>query len=173
MRIRIALATAIAVIASPAIFFAFFSSTPAASARTTRHEAISQHRAVKIDFKPMSYTQARKVATMVNYANAVEAGKVDTYLAEVAYLKAVAAQNQQKAAAAQATATAAAQATAAANAAAQARAVAQKLEADCRRCAARDPREYPPHLHESSPPTAHPGFPPYPSMSRLTPETAR
>ena len=120
MRIRIALATAVAVIAIPAIFFAVFSGTPAASARVTRHEAISQHRAVKIDFKPMSYTQARKVATMVNYANAVEAGKVDTYLTEVAYLKAVAAQNQQAA-----QAQAAALATAAANAAAaQARAVA-------------------------------------------------
>ena len=35
---------------------------PAASARVTRHEAISQHRAVKIDSKLMSYAQAEKVA---------------------------------------------------------------------------------------------------------------
>jgi Transglycosylase-like domain len=117
VRIRIALTTAVAVIVIPAILFAVFSSTPAASARVIRHEAISQHRAVKIDFKPMSYTQARKEATMVTYANAVEAGQVNTYLTEVAYLKAVAVQKQQQAAAAQATAAANA-------AAAQARAVA-------------------------------------------------
>ena len=39
VRIRIALGTAVAVIAIPAIFFAFFSSTSAASARLSRHEA--------------------------------------------------------------------------------------------------------------------------------------
>ena len=99
-------ATAVAVIAIPAIFFAVFSSTPAASARLTRHEAISQHRVVKIAFKPMSYSEAENVAKMVTYANAVEAGQVETYLTEVAYLKAVAAQRQQ--AAAQAAAAAAA-----------------------------------------------------------------
>ena len=98
VRIRIALATAVAVIAIPAIFFAVFSSTPAASAWLTRHEAISQHRAVKIAFKPMSYSEAENVSTMVTYANAVEAGKVETYLTEVAYLKAAAAQRQQAAA---------------------------------------------------------------------------
>ena len=119
MRIRIALATAVAVIATPAIFFAVFSSTPAASARLTRHEAISQRRVVKIAFKPMSYTEAEHVARMVTYANAVEAGQVETYLTEVAYLKAVAAQRQQAAARAAASAAAAAS-TAAASAAAAA-----------------------------------------------------
>ena len=49
MRIRIALGTAVAVMAIPAVLFAFFSSTPAASARLTRHEAVSPHRAVKIE----------------------------------------------------------------------------------------------------------------------------
>src|ERR1700735_3628336 len=39
VRIRIALTTAVAVIVIPAILFAVFSSTPAASARATRHEA--------------------------------------------------------------------------------------------------------------------------------------
>ena len=72
VRIRIALATAIAVIALPAIFFAFFSSTSAASARLTRHEASSHSRTVKIDDKLMSYAQARKAAKMVAYSNAVE-----------------------------------------------------------------------------------------------------
>jgi hypothetical protein len=117
VRIRIALGAAVAVIATPAIFFAFFSSTSAASARVTRHEAISQHRAaVKIDDKLMSYSQARNVAQMVNYANAVTLGQEETYLTEVAYLRSVAVQQQQQAAAqaAAAKAAAAAAATAAA-----------------------------------------------------------
>ena len=109
VRIRIALGAAVAVIAIPAIFFAFFSSTSAASARVTRHEAISQHRApVKIDDTLMSYSQAHNVAQMVNYANAVELGQEETYLTEVAYLKAVASQQQQQAAAQAAAAKAAA-----------------------------------------------------------------
>ncbi len=124
MRIRIALATAVAVITIPAIFFAVFSSTPAASARLTRHEATSQHRVVKIAFKPMSYSEAENVATMVTYANAVEAGQVETYLTEVAYLQAVAAQRQQAAAQAATAAAAARAATAAATATAPAPAVA-------------------------------------------------
>jgi len=94
VRIRIALATAIAVIAVPAIFFAFFTSSSAASARLTRHEASSHSQAVKINDKLMSYSQARKVAQEVTYANAVELGQEETYLTEVAYLKSVAAQKQ-------------------------------------------------------------------------------
>ena len=90
VRIRIALATAIAVIALPAIFFAFFTSTSAASARLTRHEASSHSQAVKIDDTLMSYSQARQVAKMVAYSNAVELGQEETYLTEVAYLKSVA-----------------------------------------------------------------------------------
>ena len=77
MRIRIALATAMAVIALPAIFFAFFSSTSAASPRVIRHEASSQRRTVKIDDKLMSYSQAEYAAKMVNYSNAVELEKYD------------------------------------------------------------------------------------------------
>ena len=110
MRIRIALATAIAVTAIPAISFAFFSSNSAASARLSRHAAASHHRTVKIDDTLMSYAQAenesRMVAyanavnasKMVAYANAVEAGEVQTYLSEIAYIKTVAAQRQQAAA---------------------------------------------------------------------------
>ncbi len=108
VRIRIALATAVAVIALPAMFFAVFTSSSAASARLTRHEAISQQPGVKIDFKLMSYAQAQNVAKMATYTNAVERAQEETYLTqlaqektyltEVAYLKAVAAQRQQQAA---------------------------------------------------------------------------
>jgi hypothetical protein len=112
VRIRIALGTAVAVVAIPAIFFAFFSSNSAASARLTRHEASSQHRTVRINDTLMSYAQAEKASKMVaytnaveagemqSYANAVEAGEVQTYLAEINYIKTVAAQRQQAAAAA-------------------------------------------------------------------------
>ena len=102
VRIRIALGTAVAVIAIPAIFFAFSSSSPAASARLSRQEASSQHQgahmhhAVRINDTLMSYAQAQKAAAMVTYANAVKAAQVKTYLTEVAYLKAVAAQKQQQ-----------------------------------------------------------------------------
>jgi hypothetical protein len=125
VRIRIALGTAIAVTVIPAIFFAFFSTNSAASARLSRHEAVSHHRTVKIDDTLMSYAQAQNVAKMaayanavnaskmVAYANAVEAGEVQTYLSEIAYLKTLAAQRQQAAAQAAAAAAAAAQAVAA------------------------------------------------------------
>ena len=121
VRIRIALATAIAVIALPAIFFAFFSSTSAASPRVTRHEASSHSRAVKIDDKLMSYSQAREAARMVTYYNAVELGQEETYLTEVAYLKSIATQDYLKSVAIQKQA--AAQAAAAQAAAARAQAV--------------------------------------------------
>jgi hypothetical protein len=120
VRIRIALGTAVAVIAVPAIFFAFFSSSSAASARLGRHQATSQHRTVKINDTLMSYAQARHVSKMVTYddaveasemvryANAVEAGEVQTYLSEISYIKTVAVQRQQLAAAQAAAAAAAA-----------------------------------------------------------------
>jgi hypothetical protein len=116
VRIRIALGTAVAVIATPAIFFAFFSSNSAASARLSRHEATSQHRTVKIDDTLMSYAQAEQASKMVAYANAVTAskmvayanavtaGQVRTYLSEIAYIKQVAAQRPQAAVAAAAAA---------------------------------------------------------------------
>jgi hypothetical protein len=112
VRIRIALGTAVAVIAIPAIFFAFFSSTSAASARVSRHEASSRHRAVKLNDTLMSYAQARNASKLVTYANAVEAGQVQTYLSEIAYLKSVAAQQQAAAQAAEHAAAAAAAARA-------------------------------------------------------------
>jgi len=119
VRIRIALTTAVAVIAIPVVLFALFSSTPAASARVTGHEAISQHRAVKINLKLMSYAEAQKIAKMATFYSAVTAHQEATYFADLAFFKAVAVQQQQQAAA-QAAATAAAtraQAAAAAQAA--------------------------------------------------------
>ena len=62
-----------------------FTSAPAASARVTRHEAVSQHRAVKIDMKLMSYAQAEKVAKLVTYSNAVAAQQQSTYLQDVTF----------------------------------------------------------------------------------------
>jgi hypothetical protein len=88
VRIRIALTTAVAVIVIPAILFAVFSSTPAASARVTRHEAASSHHVVRINDKLMSYSQARKVADTVTYANAVQAAQ------QAAFIQALAAQEQ-------------------------------------------------------------------------------
>jgi hypothetical protein len=86
VRIRIALATAVAVIAIPAFLLTLFSSSPAASARVTRHEAVSQHRAVKIDTKLMSFAQAEKVAKLATYSNAVAAQQQSTYFKDVAFL---------------------------------------------------------------------------------------
>ncbi len=106
MRIRSALATAVAVIAIPAVLLTLFSSTPAASARVARPEAVSQRRAVKIDSKLMSFAQAEKVAKLATYSNAVAAQQQSTYLKDVAFLtylkdvsfmKAVALQQQQAA----------------------------------------------------------------------------
>ena len=107
MRIRIALGTAVAVIAIPALLFALFSSTSAASARVTRHEAVSLHRTVKIDSKLMSYAQAERVAKLTTFYNAVEASQEATYLNTIAYFRQVAflaALQKQKDAAAQAAA---------------------------------------------------------------------
>ena len=115
MRIRIALATAVAVIVLPAVLFTLFSSTPAASARATRHEAVSQHRVAKVDMKLMSYAQAQKVAQLATYSNAVAAQQEATYLKEIAYLRAY--QQLQQLQAAQQAAAAANQAQAAAAAA--------------------------------------------------------
>jgi hypothetical protein len=130
VRIRIALGTAVAVIAIPAIFFAFSSSSPAASARLSRqeasqHQVAAMHHAVRINDKLMSYAQAQKAAAVATYANAVKAAQVKTYLTEFAYLKAVAAQQQLQQQAAQAAAAArAAASAAAATAAASAQAAA-------------------------------------------------
>ena len=124
MRTRIALATAVAVIiAIPTLLFTFFGTTPAGSVGTTRHEAIglqnggAPHHVVHISDKVMSYAQARKVAQMVAYANAVQAQKEATFIEDLAFFQAVAAQQRQAAAQAAAAQAAAANAAAAAAAA--------------------------------------------------------
>jgi len=88
VRIRIALATAIAVIvvAVPAVLMSLLSSEPA-WAQTTRHQGAATHHGVRINDTLMSYSQARKVAKMVTYSNAVQAAQQAT-----AFFKAVAAQ---------------------------------------------------------------------------------
>jgi hypothetical protein len=159
VRIRIALATAVAVIVTPVVLFALFSSTPAASARVTRHEAVSQHRAVKIKFKLMSYAEAQRVAKTATFYNAVTAYQAATFYADLAFFKAVAAQQQQEAAAqaaALATAQAAAQATAATAATA----------------AARTPAVAAPAAASPSVPAAAPGGAPSDATTTSTPDWA-
>ncbi len=99
MRIRIALATAVAVnvVAVPAVLTSLFDSAPA-SAQATRHEAVSSHEgadlqhAVRINDKLMSYSQARKVAQEVTYANAVEAAQRATFYNDLSLFQTVKAQ---------------------------------------------------------------------------------
>ena len=82
MRIRIALTTAVAVIvvAVPAVLMSLLSSDPA-WAQATRHQAVATHQgaeahhAVRINDTLMSYSEARQVAQVVTYANAVEAAQ--------------------------------------------------------------------------------------------------
>ncbi len=124
MRIRIALATAGAVIVViPVLFLMLSSPSPAASARVIRHQAVSEHTAVTINFKLMSYAQAQQIAQLANYYNAVVVSEQESYLKEVAFYKTLQTQGfynallQQRAAAAAARAqAAAAQAQAAAHA---------------------------------------------------------
>jgi Transglycosylase-like domain len=131
VRIRIALATVGAVVVViPVLFLMLCSSSPAASARVIRHQAVSEHKAATINFKLMSYAQAQQIAQLANYYNAVYYNAVavseeKSYLKEVAFYKTVQTQSfydallQQRAAAAAAQAqTAAAQAQSAAAAAA-------------------------------------------------------
>jgi hypothetical protein len=99
VRIRIALATAVAVnvVAVPAVLTSLLSGGPA-SAQTTRHEAVSSHQGaetrqgVRINDELMSYSQARKVSQMVTYANAVAAAQQATFYNDLTWFQAVAAQ---------------------------------------------------------------------------------
>jgi hypothetical protein len=99
VRIRIALVTAMAVlvVAVPVVLMSLFTSDPA-WAQSTHHQAVSSHRAadvqhpVRINDKLMSYSQARKVAQLVTYANAVQAAKQANSLKALAFVEAVAAQ---------------------------------------------------------------------------------
>jgi len=100
VRIRIALATAVAVIvvAVPAVLMSLFNGDPA-WAQATRHQAVSSHQssgmhhAVRINDTLMSYSQARQVAKMVTYSNAVQAAQqTTTFFKDLAFFQAVAAQ---------------------------------------------------------------------------------
>jgi hypothetical protein len=107
VRIRIALTTAVAVIAVaiPASLMSLFTSD-AAWAQATRHQAVSSHQgadvhhAVRINDKLMSYSQARQVAQVVAYTNAVEAAQKATFFnavnfyKDLAFFQAIAAQQQ-------------------------------------------------------------------------------
>jgi Transglycosylase-like domain len=106
VRIRIALATALAVIVvTPILFLTVFSQNPAASARVIRHQASGQRRTT-ITFTPMSYAQAENVDNLVNYYNAVMVADEESYLKAVAFYQTLEKQNfyksilQQQAAAA-------------------------------------------------------------------------
>ena len=99
MRIRIALATAMAVnvVAVPAVLTSLFDSGPA-SAQATRHEAVSSHQgadlqhAVRINDNLMSYSQARMVAQEVTYANAVEAAQRAAFYNDLSLFQTIKAQ---------------------------------------------------------------------------------
>ncbi len=100
MRIRIALATAVAVIvvAVPVVLMSLFSSDPA-WAQATRHQAVSSHQgadmhhAVRINDKLMSYSQARKVAKMVDLLQRSPGGPAGhAFYKALAFFQAVAAQ---------------------------------------------------------------------------------
>jgi hypothetical protein len=99
VRIRIALATAVAVnvVAVPAVLTSLLSDNPA-SAQATRHEAVSSHQGaetnqgVRINDDLMSYSQARKVSQIVTYANAVAAAQQATFYNDVTWFHAVAVQ---------------------------------------------------------------------------------
>jgi hypothetical protein len=121
VRIRIALATAVAVTLITAVLFALTNSSPVASANGVRHVAVrhsadAQHRTTSPGMKLMSYPQAQKLAKLATFYNAVTVSQEESYLNEVAYLKALQTQKQQ---AAQLAAVAAAQRAAAQRAAAQ------------------------------------------------------
>jgi hypothetical protein len=100
VRIRIALVTAVAVNFIAALLFALLSAGPAAAVGPVRHEAVKLHQGsttqkpVRISDTLMSYSEAHKVAQMVTYANAVQAAKQATFYKNVAFLQAVAAQEQ-------------------------------------------------------------------------------
>jgi Transglycosylase-like domain len=134
VRIRIALTTAVAVIAIPILLVTLFSSSPAASARNGRHVAGARREAsrqvakvapvgptINTSMEPTSFRQAVKQAKLLAYFQALDKQQVETYLQDMAaehtFFAAIAAQRAQAAAQA---AAAQAQARAAAAAAAQA-----------------------------------------------------
>jgi hypothetical protein len=112
MRIRIALATAGAVLVFPALLSTFFSSSSSAAlahsgqVAESRHVAGTRHRAARIDMKLMSYAEAVKLAKVATFYDAVSTQEVTHYFEEITFLKALAAQQAAAAAARQAAAAA-------------------------------------------------------------------
>jgi hypothetical protein len=102
VRIRIALATAVAVTIITAVIFALTNSGPVASANGVRHVAVrhsaaGHHQSSAPGMKLMSYSQAEKLSKLVTFYNAVTVSQEENYLKEVAYLKALQTQKQQAA----------------------------------------------------------------------------
>ncbi|HEY1650620.1 MAG TPA: hypothetical protein VGG09_01940 [Acidimicrobiales bacterium] len=87
MRIRVALATAVAIITVPLFLLSIISTTPASSASGSRHTAASQERSRYIGIKLMSYDQAVK---LVAYSNAVESAELQNFFKLGQFLTAVA-----------------------------------------------------------------------------------
>ena len=100
VRIRIALATAMAVVAVavPSVLISLVGVAPA-WAQAGHHQPVNSrqdgdaHHVVRINDKLMSYSEARRVAKMVTYANAVQAAQQATaFYKDLAFFQAVAAQ---------------------------------------------------------------------------------
>ncbi|HEY6428120.1 MAG TPA: hypothetical protein VIX84_12925 [Acidimicrobiales bacterium] len=115
MRIRIALTTAATVLLIPGIFLTLFTSSPAASARTSaRHSADGQHRTILGAMKLTSYAQAERVAKLATFYDDVITREQAAYLEalvvaqQTAFYRAVALHQQEAAAQAAAAAAAAA-----------------------------------------------------------------
>jgi hypothetical protein len=81
MRIRIALTTAVTVVFIPVVLFlALFSGSPSASvAGSTRHEAMSQHRAATRTVRPMSHVQYEKAARLAALYDAVNTSQLAAF----------------------------------------------------------------------------------------------
>ena len=86
MRIRIALTAAVAAITISAASIVLSSSHSASTGMTGG--ATTEHHAVKVGMKLMSYAQAQKAAKLAAYAAAVTAAQEQQYLAAVAYVEA-------------------------------------------------------------------------------------
>jgi len=90
---------AVIVLAVPAVLIPS-SRGAGASAQATRHQAVLSHRdadahhAVRINDTLMSYSQARKVAKMVTYSNAVQTAQKASFFKAQAFFQAVAAQER-------------------------------------------------------------------------------
>jgi Transglycosylase-like domain len=104
VRTRIALTTMTIVVAVPVLLLTFVKGDSSASARESRHERLSQashtisqpltqQRLTKIDFTLMSYAQAEKVDSLIDYSRAVTQAQEESYLRTVSLYQTVELQN--------------------------------------------------------------------------------